>query len=120
MVCDDDVVRYLTIEIPVRLWQRVDGCVDNSMAIDMVDGIMGTVMNGACVREAGWRASAAYEGERDAYGWPPRDHPLPITLRLVHWEWTLSQLARWEPYVTDDEADDADVQAIIVGALARE
>ena len=29
-------MRYVTIEIPVRLWQRVDGCVDNSMAIDVV------------------------------------------------------------------------------------
>ncbi|MFJ2368353.1 hypothetical protein [Microbacterium sp. NPDC087665] len=113
-------MRYLTIEIPVRLWQRVDGCVDNSMAIDVVDAIMETVITGACVREAGWRASALYGGDRDAYGRPPGDHPLPITLRLAHWEWTLSQLARWEPYVTDGVEDDADVRAIIAGALARE
>lgn len=90
------------------------------MAIDVVDGIMETVMTGACVREAGWRASAAFEGERDTYGWPPHDHLLPITLRIAHWEWTLSQMTRWEPYVTDGVADDADVRAIIVDALALE
>lgn len=110
-------MRYLTIEIPVRLWQRVDGCVDNSMAIDVVDGIMQTVIAGSCIRDAGWRASAAYEGEFDSYGWPPRDHPLAITLRRAHWEWVLSQLERWEPYVTDGAVDDVDVRAIISDAL---
>lgn len=112
-VCEDDRVRYLMVEIPVRLWQRVDGCVDNSMAIDVVDGLMGTVIAGSCVRDAGWRASAAHEGERDEYGWPPRDCLLAITLRLEHWEWVLAQLDRWEPFVTDGAADDADVRAII-------
>ncbi len=110
-------MRYLTIEIPVGLWQRVDGCVDNSMAIDVVDGVMETVIAGSCVRDAGWRASAAHEGERDGYGWPPRDHPLAITLRLEHWEWVLAQLDRWEPFVTDGAADDSDVRAMISAAL---
>ncbi len=110
-------MRYLTIEIPVRLWQRVDGCVDNSLAIDAVDGVIETVIAGSCVRDAGWRASAAHEGDRDSYGWPPREHPLAITLRLSHWEWVMSQLDRWEPYVTDGAADDADVRAIILTAL---
>ncbi len=111
-------MRYLTIEIPVRLWQRVDGCVDNSMAIDAVDGVIETAIAGSCVRDAGWRASAAYEGDRDPYGWPPREHRLAITLRLSHWEWVLSQLDRWEPYVTDGAVHDADVRAIILEALA--
>lgn len=112
-------MRYLTIEIPVRLWHRVDVCVDNSMAIDVVEGIMETVIAGACIRDGGWRASAAYEGALDPHGWPPRAHLLPITLRLAHWEWVLSQLDRWEPYVTEGAADDADVRAIITDALAR-
>lgn len=110
-------MRYLTIEIPVRLWQRVDGCVDNSTAIDVVDGIMETVIAGSCVRDAGWRASAAYEGERDEHGWPPQEYPLAITLRLAHWEWVLSQIDRWRPYVTDGAADDADVRTRISAAL---
>ena len=112
-------MRYLTIEIPVRLWHSVDGCVDNSMALDVVDGIIETVMAGSCVRDAGWRASAAYEGERDSLGWPPGDHPLAITLRLAHWDWVLSQLDRWEPYAPDGAVDDADVRAIISTAIAE-
>ncbi|WP_062467529.1 hypothetical protein [Demequina maris] len=110
-------MRYVTIEIPVRLWHRVDGCVDNSMAIDVVEGVVETTIAGSCVRDAGWRASAAHEGERDGYGWPPRDHLLAITLRLEHWEWVLAQLDRWAPFETDGEADDADVRAIISTAL---
>lgn len=116
-VCEDYRVRYLTIEIPVRLWQRVDGCVDNSMAVDAVDGITETVIAGSCIRDAGWRASAASEAQRDSYGWPPREHLLVITLRLAHWEWVLSQLDRWEPYATDGMQDDAEVRAIISTAL---
>ncbi|MFB6611801.1 hypothetical protein ACFCVO_15840 [Agromyces sp. NPDC056379] len=110
-------MRYLTIEIPVQLWQRIDGCVDNSMAIDVVNGIMDTVIAGSCIRDEGWRASAAYEGERDLYGWPSREHPLAITLRLAHWEWVLSQLDRWEPYASNGAVDDVNVRAIISSAL---
>ncbi len=110
-------MRYLTIEIPVGSWQRVDGCVDNSMALDVVDGVMQTVIAGSCVRDAGWRASASYEGERDTSGWPPREHPLAITLRLAHWEWVLSQLDRWTPSVAAGTVDDADVRTIISTAL---
>lgn len=97
VVCEDRLMRYLTIEIPVRLWLRVDGCVDNSTAIDVVDGVMKTVIAGSCVRDAGWRASAAYDGELDEFGWPPRDHPLAITLRLKHWEWVRAQLTGGPP-----------------------
>lgn len=74
-------MEYVTIEIPVHLWWQVDGCVDNSMAIDAVEAVIATTMAGSCVRDAGWRASAAFDGERDQYGWPPRNHPLPIVLR---------------------------------------
>lgn len=110
-------MRYVTIEIPVRLWQRVDGCADNSMAIDVMGGLMDTVIAGSCVRDAGWRASASHEGELDKSGWPPRDHPLAITLRHEHWEWVVAQLDRWEPFVSDGAADDADVRAMISAEL---
>lgn len=76
-------MEYLAIEIPVHLWWRVDGCIDNSMSIDAVDAVVETTMAGSCVRDAGWRASAAFDGERDQYGWPPQHHPLPIVLRTA-------------------------------------
>lgn len=110
-------MRYLTIEIPVRLWQRVDRCVDNSTAIDVVDGVMETVIAGSCARDAGWRAAAAYEGECDHFGWPPPEYPLAITLRLAHWEWVLSQMDRWGALAIDGAAEDADVRATINTAL---
>jgi hypothetical protein len=94
-------MEYLTVSIPVALWKRVDGCADNSAAVDVVDAIMESVIAGSCVRDAGWRASAAYSGQRDQYGWPPPEHRLPIVLRREHWEWVLAQLERWEPYEDD-------------------
>ncbi|MFE5671058.1 hypothetical protein ACFQ58_05545 [Agromyces sp. NPDC056523] len=110
-------MQYVTIEMPVRLWQRVDGCVDNSMAVDVVDAVMESVVAGSCVQDAGWRASAAYSGERDQFGWPPSEHLLPITLRRSHWDWILSQLDRWEPYETDGVAEDA---RGVIGEALRE
>lgn len=106
---------YLTVSIPVGLWKRVDGCADNSMAMDVVDAIMESVINGSCVRDAGWRASAAYSGERDQYGWPPPEHRLPIVLRREHWEWVLAQLQRWEPHETDDSF--TEVRELIIHGL---
>lgn len=97
-------MEYLTVSIPVDLWKRVDGCADNSAAVDVVDAIMESVIAGSCVRDAGWRASAVYSGERDQYGWPPPEHRLPIVLRREHWEWVLAQLERWEPYEDNDES----------------
>lgn len=108
-------VEYLTIEIPVRLWQRVDGWIDNSMAVDAVDAVAESMTTGACVRDAGWRAAAAFAGEPDQYGWPPQDHALPIVLRRTHWEWVLTQLERWGPY--EPEEASAEVRALIERAL---
>ncbi|UJP11579.1 hypothetical protein L2X99_08915 [Microbacterium sp. KUDC0406] len=101
----------------MRLWQRLDGCADNSMAIDVVDANMETVIAGSCVRDAGWRASAASVCERDRYGWPPSEQLLPITLRRSHWRWALSQLERWEPYADDGATAHADLRALIDDAL---
>jgi hypothetical protein len=109
------VMDYLTVSIPVGLWKRVDGCADNSMAMDVVDAIMESVIAGSCVRDAGWRASAAYLGERDQYGWPPTEHRLPVVLRREHWEWVLDQLQRWEPYEADDSF--TEVRELIVQGL---
>ena len=111
-------MQYLTIDFPVRWWQLIDGCVDNSTSIDVVDGVIATVATGACVRDAGWRAAAAYDGERDSYGWPPADWTLPITLRRTHWEWVLSQLDRWEPYETGRHPDYGRLRPLIETALS--
>ena len=97
-LCQYVGVEYLTVDITVREWQLVDGAVDNSMAVDAVDGVAKTLMVGACVRDAGWRASATYAGDRDEYGWPPLEHLLPLTLRRAHWTWVLAQLDRWAPH----------------------
>jgi hypothetical protein len=91
-------VEYLTIAIPVALWHVIDGCVDNSMALDVVEGDVQTLTAGSRVRDAGWRASAAYDGPRGDYGWPPADHLLPITLRYDDWRWAQGELDRWAPY----------------------
>jgi len=88
------------------------------MAIDVVDAIIESVIAGSCVRDAGWRAAAEYEGTHDEFGWPPPEHLLSITLRRTHWEWTLSQLERWKPYETDGHA--ATAQRFIAQAIHAE
>lgn len=107
-------MEYVTIDVPVRLWHLVDGAVDNSMALDVVDAIMPSVLAGACVRDAGWRAAAESPGPRDQYGWPPPDHPLRIVLRREHWEWVLEQLSRWHS-AGDAEAAGAVTELIEAG-----
>ena len=99
---DDGVMDYITVRLPVRLWQRVDASVDNSMAIDAVNGFSLTLTNGACVRDAGWRASAEFDGERTALGWPAAERELSIVLRREHWEWALDQLNRWSTADADN------------------
>ncbi|MEV4776576.1 hypothetical protein [Microbacterium sp. LWH12-1.2] len=95
-------MEYLSIDVPVWLWQRVDGCVDNSMAVDVVESVLESVSIGSCVRDEGWRVAASFVGETDEHGWPPQDHPLPVVLQCAHWEWVLTQLDRWMPYEDDD------------------
>ncbi|GAT74740.1 hypothetical protein MHM582_3248 [Microbacterium sp. HM58-2] len=94
-------VEHLKIAVPAGLWTRVDSCVDNTMATDVVELNMESVINGACVRDVGWRASAAFDGERDEWGLPPLDHLLPVVLQRSHWEWTIEQLDRWMMYESD-------------------
>ena len=94
-------MRYVTVEVPVQVWQGVDAYVDNTVAIAAVDGAIDAVIAGACVRDAGWRAAAGAGGVADD-GWPPSASLLPITLRESHWEWVLSQLHRWSAEEGDD------------------
>lgn len=63
---------YIGIDIPVRDWGIVDGCADNTVAVDIVDGAIEAVAIGACVRDAGWRAFAQYPGQLNEIGWPRR------------------------------------------------
>jgi len=113
-------MKYLTIEIPVRLWHRIDGTVDNSMAVDVIDWVVETLLAGSCVRDAGWRASAAFDGARNAIGWPPEDHLLQVTLRAAHWEWVLQQLDRWSQVSSEGIEDDREIRSIILTAQATD
>lgn len=109
--------RYVTIDIPVRLWLPADGCIDNSMAIDAVEGDVVTLMNGAVVREAGWRAAAASHTDAST-GWPPAEHLLRIVLSRSHWEWSIEQVERWQPYQAANVS--AEIVDVIAGALRAE
>lgn len=111
-------MRYVTIGIPVAVWQSVDVTTGNTLAVDVVEGVMETVMIGECVRDAGWRAASSYAGALDEYGWPPPDHVLDIVLRQSHWMWVLNVLERWQPYETDGRPEQA--RQIIASALSPE
>ncbi len=62
---------YRALDIAVSQWQVIDGCVDNRMAVDVVEGEISSTLHGGVVRDAGWRAGSHFQGERDRYGWPP-------------------------------------------------
>ena len=106
---------YIPVEVPVRLWWLVDGCVDNTMSVDAVDLVADSLLAGACVRDAGWRASSDFVGNRDQYGWPTAEQLLRIVLRREHWKWVIDQLRRWDKY--SEESYD-EVLALIEGALS--
>lgn len=105
-------MEYLTIAIPVALWHVLDNCVDNSMAIDVVEGDVQTLTAGSRVRDAGWRASAECDGPLNDHGWPPLNTLLSITLRREDWRWAQSQLDRWSPYSQRPESI-SEVRALI-------
>ena len=66
----------MSIDLPVCLWMHVDGCPDNSVAVDAIDVFMESVVIGCCTRDEGLRASAAYEGSATSM-----DHPRRICCR---------------------------------------
>ncbi|MBO1769379.1 hypothetical protein [Agrococcus sp. TF02-05] len=109
-------MEYVQIELPVRDWQLVDACADNSASTDVVDLDIGSVTTSACVRDAGWRASAAFADEHDALGWPPADRMLAILLQREHWRWVVAQLDRWARL--EDGADLERLRAAIEERLA--
>lgn len=102
---------YRKLDIAVSQWQVIDGCVDNSMSVDVVEGEILSTLHGGVVRDAGWRASAHFQGERDRYGWPPQEHLLEIELRREHWDFVLEQLRRWSIGGTDNSALIAELNA---------
>lgn len=92
-------MNYLTADVPMPIWHQINGCTDNSMAVDIQSDegdVIETVSIGSCVQDAGWRAAALHTGSKDESGWPPDDDSLTITLQRTHWEWVLKQLHRWE------------------------
>ena len=112
-VCEPHV--YLTLAVPVRLWLGVDGCVDNSMALDAVGGDVTTLLHGAVVRDAGWRAAAERGAPDPATGWLDAD--LAVSLRRADWAWLLGQLERWRQ--VEEHAELAEAVELIEAGLGE-
>lgn len=77
-------------------WLRIDATLDNTGAIERVDGDPELAEAAGRVREAGWRASRSHERRGEGpVGWPPRDAVLEIRLRSGDWDVVRQEIARW-------------------------
>lgn len=92
------------IEVPMSIWHRINGCVDNSIAADVQSMDVRadeTAEIGSRVMHAGWQAAAELSNLADRSGWPPDSTPLSVTLLWSDWQWALRQLERWVAYEED-------------------
>lgn len=108
----------LSIEIPMELWHFVNGSVDNSIAVDVQSGEgLGeeSLERGSRVIQAGWDAASAHQESTQPSGWPPDSASLQVRLCRRDWEWTLSQLERWQVY----EVELIDIAGFLRDAMQR-
>ncbi|MGF3055274.1 hypothetical protein [Microbacterium sp. YY-01] len=101
--CENQGERVV-IEVPMSFWHRVNGCVDNSIAVDVqsCEGAADeTSKHGNRVMQAGWEAATAHPTTVQTSSWPPDDALLTVGLSHADWAWALSQLERWAVYETD-------------------
>jgi hypothetical protein len=88
-------VRYRSLSFPVSAWRIIDAVIDNSMSMDSVDGEVTTLMSGAVVRDAGWRASFHQRGDGSSEGPRGGDAEITVELSIAHWEFVMQELDRW-------------------------
>lgn len=95
----------LELEIAVRNWHIVDGSLDNSAAVDRVDGTeASSVLDARCarIRETGWVTARQHAlAGQGPVGWPPSDSTLVISLELDDWRFVLRQIERWSEWERD-------------------
>ena len=108
-------MKYVQLHIAVKDWQIIDAVIDNSIAVDVVEGEVVTAMRGSVVRDAGWPASFHKGGDRFEYGWQPGNVILEIEVSGDHWAFVLEQLERWRQ--VDDTPGLAAVTAKVRSAL---
>lgn len=62
------------------------------------DWDVASIESGAIVRDATDRAVGQYSGPKTAFGWPPNDYQMEISLRGREWARLLEQMEHWAPY----------------------
>jgi hypothetical protein len=80
----------------VRDWQRIDATMDNTGAVERVDGDPARAETAGRVREEGWRAIDAHpDAGAGRVGWPPDESELTIRLDAPTWAFVVEELRRW-------------------------
>ncbi|WP_299086741.1 hypothetical protein [uncultured Microbacterium sp.] len=67
-------------EVPIEIWQTVDGCLDNLAAVERIGGDESVVTWSERLRKLGWDAAAAHPGPAGANGWPLSADQLSLDL----------------------------------------
>ena len=84
------------VRLPTRLWQIIDGTIDNTVSIAAEAGDDDLVADGTRIREAGWRQICGWTSYgAESRGWPPAAELVTVTLPQTAWELVLAELDRW-------------------------
>jgi hypothetical protein len=98
----------ITLTMPVRQWQTIDGTLDNTVAVEIVGGDEQVAARAGALREVGWGALREHPlaGQGHA-GWPPDSADFTVSMPREDWDFIAVQLARWAAADGDHSAKDA-------------
>lgn len=83
--------QLIAVAMPAEQWSVIDGSIDNTIAVDVVEGKDDVVAVGIAIREAGWAQVPWVDGQ-----WPPLNQVITLNLSRAQWEFALTQLHRWQ------------------------
>ena len=93
---DRRLLSEFVVTMRVREWQIVDGTLDNTVNVEIVDGDPGIARLASAIRKAGWSQVAGWApGQAESRGWPPEDQAVDVELSHIEWLLICGQLARW-------------------------
>ncbi|GAA3806032.1 hypothetical protein GCM10022226_27670 [Sphaerisporangium flaviroseum] len=93
------------VQMDTSQWLIIDAVIDNTIAIEVVDGDPGIVDLGDSIRHAGWEQVPDWPHDAEALKtWPPAGQQVTMSLTGQQWSLVASQLERWAA-VSDRLAD---------------
>jgi hypothetical protein len=92
----------IAVQLPTRLWQIIDGTIDNAVSVAAESANGSLVRVGRRIREAGWYQITGWTRDNPvSRGWPPDAELVTVTLSRTLWNVVLAQLDRWNAVAAD-------------------